>query len=255
MSMATGKTENILNLLEKQRVISIRELLSRLLELEPDLKCSTLKWRIYSLKEQGLVKNIGRGLYSLGGNLPVFHAPVNKKIRLINNFIKEEFPYLNFSIWSTQWLSDYMLHQPMSHIILVDVDPDASSAVFSKLKDKWRSTKVLYRPTGEEFDRYAVGVQNIVIVKDLISEAPIEKVDGISIPMLEKVIVDIFTEKNIFAAFNGRELSIIFNELDSKYLISRTKLLRYARRRSAQKLLEQLKISPNEAHGAIIDNK
>jgi DNA-binding Lrp family transcriptional regulator len=253
--MANYKTKDILNLLEKQRVISIKELLVRLQEVEPDLAHSTLKWRIYSLKEQGLIKNIGRGLYSLGSNLPVFRAPVTKKIRLINNVIKVEFPYLNFSIWSTQWLSDYMLHQPMSHIILVDVDPDASTSVFNKLKDKWRNTKVLYKPTAEEFDRYAVGVQNLVIVKDLISEAPIEKVDGISVPMLEKIIVDIYTEKNIFAAFNGSEISIIFNEIDSKYLISRTKLLRYARRRSAQKLLDLLKILPEEVQGAVIDNK
>lgn len=252
--MMSFKIENTLELIEKQGIISCKELHFRLIELEPDLKYSTLKWRLYSLKEQGLIKNTGRGLYSLGGNLPIFHAPINRKIRLMNNFIKEEFPYLNFSIWSTQWLSDYMLHQPMSYITLVDVDPDASSSVFNKLKDKWENTKVLYRPTAEEFDRYAVGVQNIVIVKDLISEAPIEKLEGVSIPMLEKIIVDIFTEKNIFAAFNGSELSIIFNELDSKYSISRTKLLRYARRRSAEELLEQLKISPVKDHGVIVDN-
>jgi hypothetical protein len=253
--MMNCKIANTLELIEKQRVISGKDLHSRLLELEPELKYSTLKWRLYSLKEQGLIKNTGRGLYALGSKLPIFHAPINRKIRLMNNLIKEEFPYLNFSIWSTQWLSDYMLHQPMSYITLVDVDPDASSSVFNKLKDKWGNTKVLYRPTAEEFDRYAVGVQNLIIVKDLISEAPIEKIEGVSIPMLEKIIVDIFTEKNIFAAFNGKELSIIFNELDSRYSISRTKLLRYARRRSAEELLDQLKISSDKLQGAIIDNR
>jgi len=138
-----------------------------------------------------------------------------------------------------------MLHQPMSYITLVDVDPDASESVFNKLKDKWGNTKVLYKPTADEFDRYAVGRQNIVIVKDLISEAPIEQQDGVYVPTLEKIVVDIFAEKDIFSAFSGREISIIFNELDSIYSISRTKLLRYAKRRNAKDILNTLGIKPD----------
>lgn len=253
--MKIERTENILNLVEKMGVISTKELFSNLLELEPDLKYSTLKWRVYSLKEQGLIKNVGRGLYSLGGDLPVYQAPINRKILLLNNYIKEVFPYLDYSIWSTQWLSDFMLHQPMNYITLVDVDPDASMSVFNKLRDKWGNKKVLYKPTADDFDKYAIGVQNLIIVKDLISEAPIEKSSGVSTPTLEKIIVDIFTERNVFAAFSGKELSIIFEELDSKYSISRTKLLRYAQRRSAQELLEMLNISLDKIQGVMIDNR
>lgn len=255
MHMRNDKNENILDLVEKKGVISTKELFSSLLDVEPDLKYSTFKWRVYSLREEGLIKNVGRGLYSIGGDLPVFHAPANRKNLLMNNYIKELFPYVDFSIWNTRWLSDYMLHQPMNYITLLDVDPDASSSVFNKLKSRWENTTVLYRPTAEEFDRYAVGVENLVIVKDLISEAPIEQANGVSSPTLEKIIVDLFTEKDIFAAFSGRELFTIFNELDSQYSISRTKLLRYAQRRSAQELLGMLKISFKKQQGAMIDNR
>lgn len=244
----------ILELIGEHKTISSKKLFELLQEYDPDLKYSTLKWRIYSLKEQDLIKNAGRGLYEIGNNLPEFSPPIKRKIRLINNHINKLFPYLDYSIWTTQWLCDYMLHQPMSYITLIDVDPDASSSVFNKLRNKWNNTKVLFKPDADEFDRYAIGIQNLIIVKDLVSESPLRRMDGVPTPMIEKIIVDIFTEKIIFAAYRGKELSIIFNELNSKFSINKTKLLRYAQRRKCvSELLAQLNLFSNESQGIIND--
>jgi len=235
----------IVDFVKEYKVVSSKALFELLETSEPSLKYSTFKWRIHSLKEEGLIKSVGRGLYGPGGKLPEFVPSINRKMRLLNNQIKEKFPYLEYSLWTTEWLYKFMRHQPMSHVTLVDVEPEASSAVFNALKGLWSNTKVFYRPTEEEFDRYVVGVQSVVIVKNLFSEAPIKMIDDVPTSMIEKIIVDICAEKGIFAAYGGREFSVIFSELDSRFSISKTKLLRYARRRKCEnELLSQLKLFP-----------
>jgi len=207
--------------------MSSRALFALLETSEPSLKYSTFKWRIHSLKEKGLIRSVGRGLYGPGGKLPAFMPSINRKMRLLNNQIKEKFPYLEYSL--------------------------CSSAVFNMLKGLWSNTKVFYRPTAEEFDRYVLGFQNVVIVKNLFSEAPVKTIDDVPTSMIEKIIVDIFAEKDIFAAYGGRELSVIFTEFDSRFSISKTKLLRYARRRKCEnELLNQLKLLPE---GALNDHR
>ncbi len=235
----------IVDFVKEHKVMSSRALFALLETSEPSLKYSTFKWRIHSLKEKGLIRSVGRGLYGPGGKLPAFMPSINRKMRLLNNQIKEKFPYLEYSLWTTQWLNEFMHHQPMSYVTLVDVEPEASSAVFNMLKGLWSNTKVFYRPTAEEFDRYVLGFQNVVIVKNLFSEAPVKTIDDVPTSMIEKIIVDIFAEKDIFAAYGGRELSVIFTEFDSRFSISKTKLLRYARRRKCEnELLNQLKLLP-----------
>ena len=243
----------IVDFIKEYKVVSSKALFGLLEVSEPSLKYSTFKWRIHSLKEEGLIKSVGRGLYSPGGKLPVFVPSISRKMRLLNNQMKEQFPYLEYSLWTTQWLSEFMRHQPMSHVLLVDVEPEASSAVFNMLKGLWSNTKVFYRPTEEEFDRYVVGFQNVVIVKNLFSEAPVRIVDDVPTAMIEKIIVDICAEKDIFAAFGGRELSVIFSDLDSRFSISKTKLVRYARRRKCEyELLNQFNLFPE---GAMNDHR
>ena len=238
----------IVDFIKEYKVVSSKTLFGLLEISEPSLKYSTFKWRIHSLKEEGLIKSVGRGLYSPGGKLPAFIPSISRKMRLLNNQVKEKFPYLEYSLWTTLWLSKFMRHQPMSHVLLVDVEPEASSAVFNMLKGLWSNTKVFYRPTEEEFDRYVVGFQNVVIVKNLFSEAPVRIVDDVPTAMIEKIIVDICAEKDIFAAFGGAELSAIFTEFDSRFSISKTKLLRYARRRKCEyDLLNQFKLFPEGA--------
>ena len=243
----------IVDFVKEYKVVSSRALFELLEISEPGLKYSTFKWRIHSLKDKGLIKSAGRGLYGSGSELPAFLPSISRKMRLLNNQIKEKLPYLEYSLWTTQWLYEFMHHQPMSYVMLVDVEPEASSAVFNLLKGLWSNTKVFYRPTAEEFDRYVVGSQDVVIVKNLFSEAPIKMIDDVPTAMIEKIIVDIFTEKDIFAAYGGRELSVILSEFESKFSISKTKLLRYAQRRKCDyELLNQFKLFPE---GMLSDNR
>ena len=80
-------------------------------------------------------------------------------------------------------------------------------------------------------DRYRPPEKRIVIVKSLVSEAPIQESDGIMTITLEKVLVDLFCDGKLFSAYQGNERSIIFKNAFKEYTINQNKLMRYARRR------------------------
>ena len=70
-----------------------------------------------------------------------------------------------------------------------------------------------------------------LIVKPLITKAPLEKGEKIATPSLEKILVDIFVDRKLFSVFQGSELVQIFNTLDSMYALNITRMTAYAKRR------------------------
>ncbi len=76
------------------------------------------------------------------------------------------------------------------------------------------------------------------IVKSLITEAPVQKVDNIPTITIEKLLVDIFCDPVIFNAQQGSEMNQIYKEAFEKYTISESKMLRYANRRRKRKELD-----------------
>lgn len=85
-----------------------------------------------------------------------------------------------------------------------------------------------------------------LIVKSLVTEAPIQLVDGIPTVTIEKLLVDIFCDPVIFNAQQGSEMNRIFIEAFEKYTINESKMLRYSsRRRKKNELVTFLKKIPN----------
>jgi hypothetical protein len=73
-----------------------------------------------------------------------------------------------------------------------------------------------------------------IILKSLISRAPLMIQDGVYVPKIEKLLVDLFVDKKIFIMYQGQELINIFQNIYEKYGINFTTLFRYAQRRNAK---------------------
>ena len=106
-----------------------KELYQFYLNYESDLKENTFRWRIYKLKRQGIMTSVKRGTYMLESK-KIFTPPINLGLKRIYNKIKEQFPYIEVSIWETNWLANYMVHQPRTDNMIIEVDKDAMDSVF-----------------------------------------------------------------------------------------------------------------------------
>ena len=203
--------------------------------LEPEVKKTTVNWRIYNLVQDGVLNRVGRGKFSLGKG-DVYIPELSNKLVSVYKKIKSDFPFLTVCLWNTSIINEFMLHQPGRYYQLIEVDKDAMESVFYYLKD--RNYAVYMEPSEELIRRYMIDEKEPWIVKSLITEAPVQKVDNIPTITIEKLLVDIFCDPVIFNAQQGSEMNQIYKEAFEKYTISESKMLRYANRRRKRKELD-----------------
>lgn len=195
---------------------------------DENLPMGTLRWRIYYLKKRGIIKSVKRGLYELGEEIK-FYPEISKELKRIHRKIEKNFPYVEFCIWESEWLNNFMVHQPISNYIFVEVENFAAFSVFEHL---YMSEKnVFIFPKKSEINYYINNKKKSIIVNKLISEAPIESVEGVSVPKIEKIIVDLFANTNVLKTYQGKEKKNIIENIFSQYTINLSTLERYAKKK------------------------
>ncbi len=130
-----------------------------------------------------------------------------------------------------------MLHQPFKQYSVIEVEKEAAEQVFNYLNENYKN--VFLNPDNEIFELYISSLDEIIIVKNLISESPFEKINKINIPTLEKLLVDMLIDKELFAAQQG-EIEFIFKTAFSKYALNKLQMKRYAMRRNREKKIENI---------------
>jgi len=198
-------------------------------QFEPNLKETTFRWRIYDLKVNKIIIAIKRGLFTLSFK-PIF-KPENGKIEeKISRKIEKQFDQLKYCIWSTKITHEFMLHIPARFITILQVEKIAIEPVYSFLK-KENIRNIFIEPEDKEIERYVYETENAIILQSLVSKSPTQKVKNLTTTTLEKLIVDLFCDKKLFAAFQGSELVHIINNAYNRYSIDFTKLFSYSKRR------------------------
>jgi hypothetical protein len=103
------------------------------------------------------------------------------------------------------------------------------NSIFYFLKDL--NFSVFLEPTTDILEKYTPDNKQIIIIKPLISEAPLITVNGITTVSIEKILVDIFCDSITFSAQQGSEMRTIFETAFTKYTVNQSKILRYTNRR------------------------
>ena len=221
--------------------ISFQELLMFYQKTIPNITQSAIKVRINRLIKQGIISRIGRGKYMFGKEKRYIPL-IDKELKTIEQKIRTEYSDLKFCLWNTSWLSQFMVHQPSTHYTLIEVESDYdqrtlySETVFRYLQNYYKH--VFHKPNNETIQNYISEYNDSIIVLPLVSEAPVQQCDKITTITIEKMLVDIFCDVNLFAAQQGNEKFTIFSEAFFKYTINVSKLLRYAARRTKRNELE-----------------
>lgn len=122
--------------------------------------------------------------------------------------------------------------------MLVEVEKEAAEVVYLFLADEYPNT--LKTPSKAEIEKYVLGRNDAIIVKNLLSSAPMEKIEGLTVPSLEKILVDLVSDEDLFFFIQGQELRQIYQKAFSGFTINLSKLMRYARRRNKSLILEEI---------------
>lgn len=215
---------------------SREDLLNFFLRYEPDLKEGTFGWRIYDLKQKNIIKAVQRGQYKISYK-PKFQPEINREVLRLTKQTSGAFPGVRFCIWDTGWLAEFMRHQSSRRIILVDVEKDFTEDLFHELRSRLFH-KIFLNPGEKEIDYYISEDSQPVVVRKLVTRAPIQKrrMQKLQVytPHLEKILVDLFVDAKLLYYYQGQELINIYDHAFSRYTVNVTRLFSYAQRRGKE---------------------
>jgi hypothetical protein len=201
---------------------------------EPDIPQATVRWRIHKLSGSGIITRVGRGKY-VPGKPEGYKPEIGRKAKAISKILKENLPYLSYCIWESNCLVEFSQHVPRTSLILVDVEKDTSESVYNLVKDQFSG--VYHKSLPDNFQVQT----SAIIIRLLISEAPVQIIQKTPTVTLEKLLVDALTDIE-FDFVKGAEIQRIFENALNKYPLNLSKILRYAdRKRKKEQVLEMIK--------------
>lgn len=216
---------------------------------EPNLKEGTFGWRIYDLKKKNIIKSIQRSYYTISYK-PKYKPEISKVILKLARVISERFEDVKYCLWDTDWINEFSQHQSGKKLIIIEIEKDFVESLYYMLNDAFRFELYL-NPDEKTIEFYISESQSPVIIKKLITRSPIakrtEKRIKFYTPLLEKILVDLFTESKLFYFYQGAELMHIYENVLKNYTLNYTKLFSYAKRREREQDIKQF-ITNNMHH-------
>jgi len=206
------------------------ELLRFFHQYEPDLAEGTFTWRIYDLKKRNIIRDVKKGIYALN-NQQAFEPALNDTIKSISKLVEKRFDPNFYNIWDTIWLNEFIELQATTSMVVLEAEKGFMDSMFYFLKDE-EITEVFVNPDTGLMEKYASEAQHPVIIKPFLSRSPVQLIEGIKVPSLEKILVDIYCDDHIYYPFQGNQLVQIYRNAVAKYSLNFSTLLNYARRRN-----------------------
>ena len=209
--------------------------LSEYLSDKIDVSSKMLSWHLRKLVDQEKIFRIGKGVYTTKPKAFFRPIPNALSIRLYKN-LKAAYPLLDFCIYNGEILSDLQHHLSYNNNIYIETVRDATETIFHFVQDIHK--RCFLSPKEDMMSDYVHLDKKAFIVKPLISESPIQEVNGIKVPSIEKLLVDIQCDRD-FYYLQGQETLYIMQHAFTNYNVNVGLLLRYASRRNIKSQIEK----------------
>lgn len=223
--MIDNRTENIIQFAETVETFTAAQYAQT---LEPEVSLHSLVNILNRMVRQGKIQRLQRGVYTKA-KPNVWHVVFGEQEKAVYELVCTQFPLLKLCVYSGETLSPLQHHLAYNQATYVEVDREGVEPVFHCLQDA--GYEVYRTPDAQMMYDYADIKKKIVIVKPLVTQAPLMKQNGYYVPMLEKILVDIHADKDFFY-MQGVEASYMTENARSLYMLNEEKLQRYAKRRN-----------------------
>lgn len=194
---------------------------------------NTVTCLLYRLVEAGDIIRVEKGRYAKAADKTVFKIePTDAEIALVKK-IKAKYPFVPLCVYNGAVLSPLQHHLSANNITYIETDRSAVESIFNYLREN--DNNVWLTPDSDFIYKYIDLAKGGLIVKPLVTESPLQTVNGVTTPTLEKLLVDI-TKDPDFAYLQGAEAERMFEIADSLYVINKSRINRYARRRGIKRI-------------------
>lgn len=202
---------------------------------ETKISRHTISWYLTKLTESGQLRRVGHGKYTMADKHLFVVTPTDEH-KSLNKELKAYWPFAHFCIYNGNIISPLLHHLAANDITYIETEREATFAIFNYLKDKGQTAYL--RPTRDLIYNYIDLSQPAIFVKPLITESPVQESEGVLVPTLEKLLVDLQKDVDFFYLQESEGVNIFRNAL-SLYTINENRLLRYASRRGIREEIEK----------------
>lgn len=207
------------------------------------MKLTTARQHLSRLSSNGSLVRVGYGVYTLRDSKEDFPMQTTPEVISIYNELNALFPLADFCIYSGSAYEPLQHHLSINHAIYVETNRDTVESVFSTLKEMYDN--VYLQPDVNLMRNYIDLRKGCIIIKPLVTEAPVSSENGIPTPTLEKLLIDILKDPDL-EYLRGMEYQYMFETAFRQYRLSVSKLFRYARRRGVyEKIKSQIETISN----------
>lgn len=212
MRMKYARKINELNsLLQSGRPLTVSDFRA----LFNDRPMSSVYAMIRNLIAKGRMQPVGKGIYQAQAK-PSYRVPLTDRMIEINTLLTSACPGVR-----------HCLNEVDGNLSVMVYKSDIS-LVLNCLREHY--TNVL---TKKDFSRFPLPLTGYIIVEPLVTEAPLNEVDGVSVPSLEKELVD------KIACSSQKLSSFDFQKMVEAYPVNVNRLERYAARRGVRGNVKQ----------------
>ena len=198
----------------------------------PDIPISTIRWKIHSLVNRGVIYSVGRGLYRFGKK-PLFKPNIYTRTEIIADIMRRRLPFAKYCQWDMHVANAFSTYMLNTQLYFVDVERDVVDAAYHEILKTYRRT-VLYRNFSEDLPYY----NGYIVVRNMAIDAPTIDIDDKPMASLEKILVD-FALDRIFP-FSDIEIVDIYANATADYSVNTSRMLRYAGRRGRRDVIEEI---------------
>jgi predicted transcriptional regulator of viral defense system len=195
-----------------------------------------LSWYLGKLCRNGKLRRVGRGIYTIQ-SADTFVVKASAKARSLYRSLSGQYPFADFCVYSANVITP-LLHDMMpNNTIYVETNRDIVQSVFDMLLPKYKG-RIFLVPTKEIATTYIDFSKENIIVKALVTEAPLSHDGKIPVPTLEKLLVDTRIDADFYYLHGYENLEMLRTAI-THYDVNRNRLFRYADRRNAKDSIQK----------------
>ena len=198
--------------------------------MESPAKRHTILNTISRLVRKGRLQTIRKGVYALS-NQSQWHVVLGEQEKAVYDLIHAQYPLVKVCVYNGETFAPLQHHLAFNQATYIEVERDSVESAFHQLQDA--GYEVYCSPDEQMAYDYVDVKKKIVVVKVLVSQAPLARQEGYYVPTLEKLLVDIRKDKD-FYYMQGIEASYMTDTARQMYVINEQKLQRYAQRRNVK---------------------
>jgi hypothetical protein len=194
---------------------------------EKGIAVTAVNWTVRKLVQEGKLARTGRGVYTSRVLQSFINAP-DSDLMGFSAKMAELYPSVTCCFYKGSILAPLLHHLSYNEMTYIEVEREFTEIIFHRMRDEGR--KVYLKPSTEMVRDYIDMSGGGIIIKPLVSGSPLVSEDGVPMPALEKLLVDVLCDAD-FSYLRGGEWLYMMDNAFSTFSINVSRLFRYAGRR------------------------